>query len=65
MDVLGRSLRCLNSAEASKCGPLSQLPWAKRARASQYRETSAHIWLGPPAELIAFLQRWLDCLSAE
>ncbi len=30
----------------------------------EYRETNAQIWLRPPDELIAFLQRWLDCLAA-
>jgi trehalose-phosphatase len=30
----------------------------------EYRETAARLWLRPPLELIAFLQRWLDCLSA-
>ncbi len=30
----------------------------------QYRETNAQFWIQPPDELIAFLQRWLDCISA-
>jgi len=30
----------------------------------EYRETNAQFWMQPPDELIAFLQRWLDCLSA-
>ncbi len=30
---------------------------------SAYRETNAQIWMRPPHELIAFLQRWLDCIS--
>ena len=30
----------------------------------EYRETNAQFWIQPPDELIAFLQRWLDCLSA-
>jgi trehalose-phosphatase len=29
----------------------------------EYRETGARVWLRPPVELIAFLQRWLDCRS--
>jgi trehalose 6-phosphate phosphatase len=30
----------------------------------EYRETNAQFWMRPPDELIAFLQQWLDCLSA-
>jgi len=31
---------------------------------AEYRETHAQFWLRPPDELTAFLQQWLDCLSA-
>ncbi len=30
---------------------------------SEFRETSARVWLRPPVELMAFLQRWLNSLS--
>jgi trehalose-phosphatase len=30
----------------------------------EYRDTHACLWLRPPHELLAFLQRWLDCLPA-
>ena len=32
---------------------------------SEYRETSARIWLRPPEELVGFLEQWLNSISAQ